>query len=70
MVAGSNSVLTTTASSSTATASPTPSCFSEVWLRVANVRNTNTITVAALVITPAERTLPSWIASAVDRPGS
>ena len=37
---------------------------------VAKVRKTKTITIAALVITPAERTMPCWIARASVRPRS
>jgi hypothetical protein len=70
IAAGSRMVRTTVASSRTANASPTPSCFIEVCRSVAKVRKTKTMMIAALVMTPAERAMPSWIARAVVAPRS
>ena len=54
MTAGRSSPRTIVASRKIATARPTPSCFIDVTDSVANVEKTATITIAALVITPAE----------------
>ena len=37
---------------------------------MAKVRKTKTMMIAALVMTPAERAMPSWIARAVEAPWS
>jgi hypothetical protein len=55
MTAGTSSPRTIVASRKIATASPTPSCLIEMTERVAKVEKTATITIAALVTTPAER---------------
>ena len=56
------------ASSRIAAARPTPSCFMSMVLSVAKMENTATITIAALVTTPAELVMPWPTASRVDRP--
>jgi hypothetical protein len=59
ITAGSSTARTTVASSRTAAASPNPSSFNETSGIVRNSENTATITTAALVMTPAVRTMPS-----------
>ena len=61
---------TIVASISTAAASPTPNCFIMISESVAKIENTNTITIAALVTTPAVDLIPCAIASSVLMPRS
>ena len=56
------------ASSRTATASPTPNCLKNIIESVAKTANTNTITIAALVTTPAVERIPYATASSVPIP--
>src|SRR5947209_7901851 len=53
IVAGSRTPRTSVASMKTATAKPTPSCLKMTRDKVAKIANTDTITAAALVTTPA-----------------
>ena len=48
---------------STAAARPTPSIFTSIMLSVAKIEKTATMMSAALVTTPADRPMPSTIAS-------
>src|SRR5205823_8222635 len=68
MVAGSRTPRTIVASIRIAAASPTPNCLKNSIDRVANTANTQTITVAALVTTPAVDLMPSEIASPIVAP--
>lgn len=70
MIEGSTTVRITSASIRTATASPTPICFISTMLSVPNTENTEIMTNAALVTTPADLMMPSRTASAVDIPRS
>lgn len=63
MVAGNSTPRTSVASTSTATARPTPSCLNSSIDNVAKMLNTATITTAALVTTPADRETPVVTAS-------
>ena len=58
IVAGSRTARTSVASIRIATASPTPICLNSVMLSVAKMLNTATITIAALVTTPAVDLMP------------
>ena len=58
------------ASSRTATAAPTPNCLMSSTERVAKSPKTPTITMAALVTTPAVLLMPAETASSVDMPPS
>jgi len=66
--AGRSTALTIVASSRTATASPTPSCWSRMIEPVAKTAKTHTITIAALVTTPAVVLMPCATASSVESP--
>src|SRR3954463_9590425 len=68
MVAGSNTARTTVASTRTATASPTPNCLRNMNCSDAKTANTPTITMAALVTTPAVDLMPWATASSLDMP--
>ncbi len=65
---GNSTARTTVASINTAIASPTPSCLNTTAVSVAKIENTATITIAALVTTPAVALIPTPTASAVGRP--
>ena len=65
MTEGSSTARTTVASSSTASARPTPSCLRLVSESVTKVRKTNTMITAALVTTPADDVMPELTASRV-----
>src|SRR5215471_2742391 len=65
IVAGRSTPRTSVASISTAAASPTPNCFSITSESVPKIENTNTITTAALVTTPAVVLIPCATASRV-----
>ena len=58
------------ASSRTAVASPTPNCLKNSIESVAKIANTLTMTMAALVTTPAVDLIPCVIASSVSAPPS
>ena len=68
MIDGSITIRTRVASISTATASPIPICFISIMPSVAKTANTDTITAAALVTTPADSVIPLRTASCGDRP--
>src|SRR5262249_26966108 len=65
IVAGSRTPRTSVASIRTAVASPTPNCFIMISDSVPKIENTNTITTAALVTTPAVGLIPWATASSV-----
>ena len=69
IVDGSSTARTIVASIRTAVASPTPICFKKRIESVAKIANTLTITMAALVTTPAVVLIPCPIASSVVGPG-
>ena len=68
IVAGSSTPRTIVASIRIAAASPTPNCLKNSIDSVAKTANTQTITTAALVTTPAVDLIPSEIASSIDAP--
>ena len=68
MVAGSNTARTSVASSAIATARPTPICLNSIIDSVAKIENTATITIAALVTTPAVALMPCATALSVAHP--
>ena len=70
MLAGRSTARTIVASIRIATASPTPNCLKNSIERVAKIENTSTITIAALVTTPAVRLMPFEIASSMLSPRS
>ena len=69
-MAGSSTLRTIVASSSTATASPNPSCLMITSSRVTNTAKTVTMIAAALVIVPAVMAMPRATASFDDSPWS
>ena len=68
--AGRSTALTIVASIRIAAASPMPSCCSRMIEPVAKTAKTNTMTIAALVTTPAVVLMPCATASSVDSPRS
>src|SRR5262249_59411688 len=70
IVAGKSTARTIVASISTAAASPIPISFMSRIGSVAKIKNTPTITIAALVTTPAVVLIPCETASSVLRPRS
>jgi hypothetical protein len=70
IAAGSSTARTMVASISTAVARPTPNCFSITTDSVAKIEKTKTITIAALVTTPAVVLIPNATASSVFMPRS
>ena len=69
-MAGSSTPRTIVASIRTATARPMPSCLKSSSESVAKIEKTPTITIAALVTTPAVDLMPSATASSVLMPRS
>ena len=70
IVAGSSTPRTSVASIRIAAASPTPNCLKISIERVAKIEKTATITIAALVTTPAVDLIPCAIASSMLAPRS
>src|SRR4029079_9973556 len=70
MLAGRSTARTIVASIRIATDTPTPTCLKNSIERVAKIENTSTITIAALVTTPAVRLMPFEIASSMLSPRS
>ena len=70
IAAGSSTARTSVASMRIAAARPTPIILNSTELSVAKIANTATITIAALVTTPAVERMPCATASSVDSPRS
>ena len=68
MTDGRSTIRTMVASMSTAEARATPSCLKSISLSVAKMAKTETITSAALVMTPAVEVIPSATASPGEPP--